>query len=106
MTDGTSRRQRGVRFAMMATAGLLVAIVGVLLASRYRKTPDEEERLPGRRRPIVVHNWPLPRDYRFDPSSFTPPNPNRTFVKTKSGVRAWVIPDASDPVVRLTAALP
>jgi predicted Zn-dependent peptidase len=53
-----------------------------------------------------LHDWPHPRDYAFDPSEFAPPNPDEAFIEAGSGVRAYVIPSSSDPLVRMTAAFP
>ncbi len=69
-------------------------------------TEGREETLPGRTRALLAHDWPHPRDYQFAPSQFEPPNPAEALVTTDSGVRAYVIAESSEPVVRITAALP
>ena len=71
-----------------------------------RGTAGREETLPGRTRPLLAHDWPHPRDYQFAPSQFEPPDPAEALVTTDSGVRTYVIADSSDPIVRITAALP
>ncbi len=69
-------------------------------------TAGREETLPGRTRPLLAHDWPHPRDYQFAPSRFEPPDPAEALVTTDSGVRAYVIAESSDPLVRITTALP
>jgi predicted Zn-dependent peptidase len=53
-----------------------------------------------------VHDWPHPRDYNFAPNQFTPPDPDASSLKTRSGVRAFVISNPADSVVRITVAFP
>jgi len=65
-----------------------------------------EEMLPGRARPLLKHDWPHPRDYRFGPSEFKAPDPAGARVETPSGLRAFVLPSDAEPVVRVSAALP
>jgi predicted Zn-dependent peptidase len=65
-----------------------------------------DERLPGRSRPLLQHDWPHPRDYRFPASGFVPPSPDKAMVTTRTGVRAFIVADDAAPLVRLTAALP
>ena len=43
---------------------------------------------------------------RSGPSAFTPPDPGEALFEASSGVRAYIVPAAADPLVRLTAALP
>ena len=62
--------------------------------------------LPGHSRPLLEHDWPHPRDYVFEPSSFQPPDPEPARLEAASGLRAYVITDTSDPLVRVTAAVP
>ena len=63
--------------------------------------------LPGRSRPILEHDWPDPGELILGPSAFTPPDPAAALLETSSGTRAYIVPGAdSDPLVRLTAALP
>ena len=65
-----------------------------------------EDTLPGRSRPIFEHDWPDPSDLTLGPNAFTPPDPGQALFETSSGARAYIVPAASDPLVRLTAALP
>ena len=66
-----------------------------------------DDTLPGRSRPIFEHGWPDPDELALGPAAFTPPDPDQSLFEASSGVRAYVVPGAaSDPLVRLTAALP
>ena len=65
-----------------------------------------EDTLPGRSRPIFEHDWPDPSDLALGPNAFTPPDPGGALFEASSGVRAYVVPALSDPLVRITAALP
>src|SRR6266478_1173156 len=94
---------RGRVAAVVATGSVLAMAA---LGATGCKAVRTDDALPGHSRPIVVHDWPHPRDYRFAPSAFHPPDPSRVLVKTASGVRAYVISNPSDPVVRITAAFP
>lgn len=62
--------------------------------------------MPGRSRPLMEHRWIHPRDFEFPPSEFRPPDPVQALLTTKSGVRAYVVSDPLDSVVRISAALP
>ena len=62
--------------------------------------------LPGHSRPALDHDWPHPRDLVLESAAFTPPDPAQALFESTSGVRAYVVPGPSDPLVRLTAALP
>ena len=64
------------------------------------------EFLPGHSRPILEHDWADPGELQLGPASFTPPDPAEALFEASSGVRAYVVPGPSDPLVRLTAALP
>ena len=66
----------------------------------------EQDMLPGRTRPLLQTNWPLPRDLEFGANTFQPPDAKSSFVTTPEGVRAFIVSAADDPVVRITAALP
>ena len=67
----------------------------------------DDDTLPGRSRPVFEHGWPDPGELALGPAVFTPPDPGEALFETSSGVRAYVVPAAaSDPLVRLTAALP
>ena len=61
---------------------------------------------PGRSRPIFEHDWPDPGDLASGPAAFTPPDAGQALFEASSGVRAYIVPAASDSLVRLTAALP
>ncbi len=66
-----------------------------------------DDTLPGRSRPILEHDWPDPDELALGPAAFTPLDPDQSLFEASSGVRAYVVPGAaSDPLVRLTAALP
>ena len=66
-----------------------------------------DDTLPGRSRPIFEHDWPAPGELALGPATFTPPDPGQALFEASSGVRAYVVPGAaSDPLVRLTVALP
>ena len=67
---------------------------------------DADDTLPGRSRPIFEHDWPDPGDLASGPAAFTPPDPGQALFEASSGVRAYIVPAAADPLVRLTAALP
>ena len=82
-------------------AGVLVASAALALAGC-----EADDTLPGRSRPIFEHDWPDPGDLALEPSAFTPPDPGEALFEASSGVRAYIVPAASDPLVRLTAALP
>jgi predicted Zn-dependent peptidase len=62
--------------------------------------------LPGHSRPILEHDWANPNDLDLGPSGFTPPDPRVALFEASSGVRAYIVAEPSDPLVRLTAALP
>ena len=65
-----------------------------------------EDTLPGRSRPIFEHDWPDPGELARGSSAFTPPDPGQALFEAASGVRAYIVPAAEDPLVRVTAALP
>ena len=65
-----------------------------------------EDTLPGRSRPIFEHDWPNPGELASGPAAFTPPDAGQALFEASSGVRAYVVPALSDPLVRITAALP
>ena len=67
---------------------------------------ETDNTLPGRSRPIFEHDWPAPGQVLGGPSTFTPPDPGEALFEASSGVRAYIVPAASDPLVRITAALP
>ena len=67
---------------------------------------DADDTLPGRSRPIFNHDWPDPGDLALEPGAFTPPDPGQALFEASSGVRAYIVSAAADPLVRITAALP
>ncbi len=98
-TDVGSRR-RWPRAGILAAA-LALAVVTLTGCS------GADDTLPGRSRPVFEHGWPDPGELALGPALFTPPDPGEALFETSSGVRAYVVPAAaSDPLVRLTAALP
>ena len=78
----------------LASAALAVAACGT------------DNNLPGRSRPIFEHDWPDPGVLADGPSGFTPPDPAQAFFEASSGARVYIVPGESDPLVRITAALP
>jgi zinc protease len=66
----------------------------------------DAETLPGRTRPLLAHSWPHPRDLAFAENRFAPPDAKAALVTTSSGLRAYVIADASEHVAQITAAIP
>lgn len=83
---------------------VIVALVASTLAACGYGTDDT---LPGRSRPIFEHDWPDPARLALGPARFTPPDPTEALFETSSGARAYIVPGGdSDPLVRLTAALP
>jgi zinc protease len=85
----------------IVSAGLCCVATFVLVSCEQEATI-----LPGHSRPLLEHDWPHPRDFTFEPSSFRPPAPETARLEAASGLRAYVIADASDPLVRVTAAIP
>ena len=65
-----------------------------------------EDTLPGRSRPVFEHDWLDPGDLASGPAAFTPSDPGEVLFEAASGVRAYIVPAAEDPLVRITAALP
>lgn len=84
---------------------LLNAMLVCLAACGGRPSPSSEI-LPGRSRPLLQHDWKHPRDFRFAPVAFTPPDPADSLVATTSGLRAFVVESGADYTVRITAAIP
>ena len=83
----------------MRAAALLVAAASLVGCGG-------DEMLPGRSRPVFEHDWAAPGDLGLGPPEFTPPDPDQARFAASSGVRAYIVPGASDPLVRLTVALP
>ena len=67
---------------------------------------DPDNTLPGRSRPVFEHDWPAPAEVLGGPSSFIAPDPAEALFEASSGVRAYIVPAETDPLVRITAALP
>ena len=66
----------------------------------------DADTLPGQTRPILEHDWADPGDLNFAAIAFAPPDPFVAQFQAASGVRAYIVTDAAEPLVRLTAALP
>jgi predicted Zn-dependent peptidase len=92
-----------VRVAAVAVAALMASGCGGVAA---RPGETQPETLPGRTRPVLEHGWTHPRDLTFAENRFTPPDPEAALVTTASGVRAYVVPDPTQRVVGITAAVP
>ena len=87
-------------------AGILAAAVALAVVT-LTGCSGADYTLPGRSRPVFEHGWPDPGELALGTAVFTPPDPGEALFETSSGVRAYVVPAAaSDPLVRLTAALP
>lgn len=97
--DARSRRRRHLAGAVVTVAVGAGALAGCSGA--------DDDTLPGRSRPILEHNWPDPGELAMGPAAFVPPDAGESFFETSSGVRAYIVPaPTTDPLVRLTAALP
>lgn len=82
----------------------VVALAGLALGGCGDGADDI---LPGRSRPMFEHDWPDPGELKLGPATFTPPDPEEALFEASSGARAYIVTGAaSDPLVRLTAALP
>ena len=83
-------------------------VIGTLIAAAAcgGAAARDAETLPGRTRPLFEHKWRHPRDLEFSENRFTPPDSKSALVVTPSGLRAFVIPDTSERVVQITAAIP
>jgi predicted Zn-dependent peptidase len=102
------RRKSAIKAASTTWSTLCcsISVAAALNVSCGRDTTPDEERLPGRSRSLLAHDWPHPRDYEFSPSQFKPPDPDEALIRSSSGLRAYVLSSPADPVVRITAALP
>ena len=89
------------RLIRKPVARVLVASVALALAGC-----GADDTLPGRSRPTFEHDWPNPGELASGPAAFTPPDPAEALFEASSGVRAYIVPAAEDPLVRITAALP
>ena len=95
------------RFARRWPLAHILAVPAALAVVALTGCSGGDDTLPGRSRPILEHDWPDPGEFALGPAVFTPPDPGEALYETSSGVRAYIVPaDASDPLVRLTAALP
>ena len=97
-----SHRFTIVRLAGLASASIFLALVA---GGGCRGNSGQGEVLPGRSRPLVRSDWPHPREYAFAASDFRPPDPESALLQTPEGIRAYVVADPADPLVRITAAL-
>ena len=98
---------RSARAGRRPAHGASLLVLTVLTAAALTLTAcDADNTLPGRSRPIFEHDWPVPGDVVTRPSTFTAPDPAEARFETSSGVRAYIVPAALDPLVRITAALP
>jgi hypothetical protein len=100
-------RERAIPFRIRP-AGACIIIVQMLIAAAAcgGAAARDAEMLPGRTRPLFEHTWRHPRDLQFSENRFTPPDPKSALVTTPSGLRAYVIPDAGERLVQITAAVP
>ena len=105
-------RRRAVGRVVAARVGMvrsaaLAASAALALGALGGCGGGADDTLPGRAQPIFEHDWPAPGELALGPATFTPPDPGQALFEASSGVRAYVVPGAaSDPLVRLTAALP
>jgi predicted Zn-dependent peptidase len=93
---------------MLAWPRLLVALatLATLFAAGCQRTSaPAADRLPGRSRPLLTHDWKHPRDFRFATVSFRPPDPGE-LIRTSSGVKGLVLSNPAETLVRVTAAMP
>ncbi|MGE0555971.1 MAG: M16 family metallopeptidase [Gemmatimonadales bacterium] len=91
----SASRSRSVMLAVVATVGLGAA-AGCERGARS---------LPGHSRPILEHHWVDPDALELGGSTFRPPDPARATFLASSGVRAYIVAEPRDPLVRVTAAL-
>jgi hypothetical protein len=88
-----------------ATIGIVLLALGGTCACQ-KASARQSERLPGRTRPVLEHGWPHPRDLQFGANTFQPPDPKAALIATASGLRAYVVGAAGDPIVQIVAAMP
>lgn len=104
MDRATSRRSTTAVDAIVVATFLAAA--AATFATCGGSATSVGDTLPGRSRPLLATDWPHPREYKFAPSKFEPPDPRAALITAKSGLRAYVIQSAGDSVVRITAAIP
>jgi predicted Zn-dependent peptidase len=90
------------RAARSAIALLLLGGV----AACHKASAMQDERLPGRTRPVLEHGWPHPRDLQFRANAFQPPDAKAALIVTPSGLKAYIVRAADDPIVQIAAAIP
>ena len=100
------RGDRSLRSKRWIARIVVVSTALALYGFRALGGCDADDTLPGRSRPVFEHDWPAPGDVLGGPSAFTPPAPAEALFEASSGVRAYIVPAAGDPLVRITAALP
>ena len=88
---------------LLVTTGVFCGIAFLLGGCRQT---DDERILPGHTRPLLEHDWPHPRDYQFESSTFIPPDPVTARFETQNGLKGYVISDPTEALVRVTAAIP
>ena len=89
----------------IALAVLGIVGVGLTLTSR-RSTAAPEQTVPGHSRPMMQHDWPHPREFKFAASAFRAPDAAAASFKTGSGVRAFIVANDQERIVRVTVAFP
>ena len=87
-------------------SGCIIVVGLAFTASCGNDSSTGAERLPGHSRPILEHDWPHPRDYRFEASEFDPSEPSQALLELDNDLRSYVVTDTADPLVRISAALP
>ena len=92
--------------AAMKSNGLHVWMVTALATIALAACGGTGDLLPGRTRAALDHDWPHPRDLDLDAATFAHADPSGALFKATSGVQAYIIPGPTDPLVRITAALP
>lgn len=85
---------------------LAAACVLPLAAASCAPDAHDNDILPGHTRSVFEHDWPHPRALEFEDSGFQPADPDAALRTTPSGVRAFIIEDAVDPLAAVTAAAP
>lgn len=85
---------------------LMLAIVAILGSAALVGCERGERTLPGHSRPIFEHEWADPDALELGAYTFRPLDPARATFVASSGVRAYIVAESSDPLVRVTAAVP